>query len=116
MARLKTMPPRVASAKPRLGYAEGDIKAQDRSRNDLAPWRKWYSTARWRKLKAAIHLRDLYTCQMCGRVSDHGIVADHKQPHRGDAALFWDERNVETLCVSCHSGAKQAQERAEQGF
>ena len=30
-------------------------------------------------------------------------VVDHIEPHRGDAALFWDfENNVQALCRRCH--------------
>ncbi len=57
--------------------------------------------------------RDAFTCQMCGRVEGNTsqLVADHKQAHRGDASLFWDERNIQCLCKSCHDGAKQAIEK-----
>ena len=29
-------------------------------------------------------------------------VVDHIIPHRGDQRLFWDERNWQPLCKSCH--------------
>lgn len=28
---------------------------------------------------------------------------DHVTPHRGDQVLFWDEGNLQALCMSCHS-------------
>ena len=28
---------------------------------------------------------------------------DHVTPHRGDAALMWDEGNLQSLCHDCHS-------------
>lgn len=37
-------------------------------------------------------------------------VADHIIPHRGDKGLFMGE--LQSLCVSCHSGAKQREEAA----
>lgn len=40
------------------------------------------------------------------------LVADHRRRHNGDANLFWDEGNLQTLCKPCHDGPKQ---RAEQG-
>ena len=79
------------------------------------PWRAWYFTKAWRRLRWAVLLRDLFTCQMagCGRiVSDTSkLVADHKIPHRGDPTLFWDEKNLQCLCTWCHSSTKQAEER-----
>ena len=28
---------------------------------------------------------------------------DHKKPHKGNKALFWDMKNWQSLCHSCHS-------------
>lgn len=28
---------------------------------------------------------------------------DHIEPHRGNTAKFWDFRNLQSLCKSCHS-------------
>lgn len=35
---------------------------------------------------------------------------DHIEPHRGDAVLFWNPLNHQSLCHECH-GAKSATER-----
>ncbi len=89
--------------------------AGEDSRDRLNLWRRWYKTARWRKLRWKILLRDRFTCQMtgCGRVEHDTsrLVADHRVRHGGDASLFWDEANLQTLCKSCHDGTKQAGER-----
>lgn len=79
-----------------------------------APWRKWYKTARWQKLRLSILLRDLFTCRMCLRVEGNTsrLVCDHIQPHRGDERLFWDASNLQCLCSACHDGAKQREEQA----
>jgi 5-methylcytosine-specific restriction endonuclease McrA len=37
-------------------------------------------------------------------------VVDHKVPHRGDDALFWDSDNWQGLCATHHSSTKQRQE------
>lgn len=53
-------------------------------------------------------------CVMCtalGRLTRASVV-DHKTPHRGDEALFWDENNWQSLCKLCHDGAKQSQEKS----
>ncbi|EZP57246.1 HNH endonuclease family protein [Sphingomonas sp. RIT328] len=64
----------------------------------------------------AILRRDLFTCQWrgCGRVEADTslLVADHREPHRGDEALFWDERNLWCLCKPCHDSRKQREERS----
>lgn len=97
---------------PRIGYMPGDTKAQDKAREHLAPYRKWYRTARWARLRQTILVRDLYQCQMCNRISSTGMVVDHIKPHRGDAALFWREDNLQCLCAGCHSSAKQKLEQS----
>lgn len=111
MGTLKRMAARLSSLPPRI---RRPVDAEGHSPT-LEPWRKWYSTARWKRLKARVHLRDLYTCQMvkCGKVisSSAERIADHKEPHRGDEHLFFDEENVWTLCKTCHDGAKQRSER-----
>lgn len=88
----------------------------DKGRLAANPWRAWYNTTRWRKLRLNILKRDRFTCQWpgCGRVTGDTsqLVADHRRPHRGDAALFWDEDNLETLCKPCHDGPKQRAEIA----
>lgn len=83
-------------------------------RADDAPWRRWYRTARWRALRLAVFLRDLYQCRRCGHIDGDTskLVCDHIVPHRGDERLFWDESNLQTLCKPCHDGEKQAEEQA----
>jgi 5-methylcytosine-specific restriction endonuclease McrA len=88
---------------------------RSRQRDRFNPWRAWYKTAEWQKLRWRILARDLFTCQMCGCLgSDTSrLVADHRTPHRGDATLFWDEANLWTLCKTpCHDSVKQREENA----
>lgn len=47
-------------------------------------------------------------CSQMGRITA-ATVCDHIQPHRGDVVLFWSGPFA-SLCATCHSGAKQAQE------
>ena len=112
MGKLRTLPSRLASLQPRLTQ----FAAGERGRAQASPWRDWYNTTRWRRLRLRIFERDGYTCQWpgCGHVEGDTskLVADHRRPHRGDEKLFWDEENLETLCASpCHAQHKQ---RAEQ--
>jgi 5-methylcytosine-specific restriction protein A len=78
------------------------------------PWKAWYKIARWRQLRLSIFKRDLYTCRKCPRIEGDTslLVCDHVKPHRGDARLFWDETNLQTLCKPCHDRLKQAEEQA----
>lgn len=108
MAKLVNLRPTIGTLAPSVAYMPQGERERDKLRAAL-PWRQWYNTNRWRNLSKAVKLRDLYTCQMCGRVGG-ALVADHKRPHRGVAALFWDILNLWTLCKPCHDGAKQREE------
>ena len=48
-------------------------------------------------------------CEAGGRYVPATVV-DHRTPHRGDMALFWDSGNWQSLCATCHSSAKQRDE------
>ncbi|URF02983.1 HNH endonuclease signature motif containing protein [Cupriavidus campinensis] len=87
---------------------------------------------RWQQARAA-HLREHPFCEYClkerrivattvaavilecaarGLALPYGNVVDHRIPHRGDDALFWDRTNWQTLCTPHHSRDKQRQENA----
>ena len=60
--------------------------------------------AKWRKARARF-LRDNPLCKDCldvGKVIAATVV-DHITPHRGNVVLFWDEKNWQGLCSTCHS-------------
>lgn len=40
-------------------------------------------------------------------------VVDHVRKHDGDAALFWDSNNLQSLCAPCHDGVKQRLDNGE---
>jgi len=80
-------------------------RARDRARS--GPVRRWYSSAAWRGRRE----RQLAKEPMCRRCAEMKIarlatVADHIEPHRGDAEKFW-RGALMSLCQSCHSGWKQ---------
>lgn len=112
MAKLTTLKPTLTSVSATIGYAPTTERERDQHR-DTQHWRKWYRTARWKKLRWATLVRDRFTCQRC-HVTQHDtskLVADHDQPHRGDERLFWQASNIVTLCKPCHDGVKQRDER-----
>lgn len=71
---------------------------------------------RWQQARAR-HLRAHPLCVMCeAEDPDRPVAAsivDHKIPHRGDMALFWDETNWQSLCATHHSSDKQREENAQ---
>ena len=115
MAKLTNLRPSLKSLAPRLAYTQNP-EAKEQRVIDRAPWRAWYKLARWHKLRWSILKRDAFTCAMCGRVqaTTSKLVADHRQPHRGDERLFWDPANLQTLCADpCHNKHKQRQEASQ---
>ena len=112
MARISTIKPPLQVLRPRL-QAPKDEAGRSRYRDNNAPWRAWYKTARWQRLRWQVLTDAMFTCAMCGRLEgqSRNLVADHIRPHRGDEELFWDRANLQCLCKSCHDGAKQSMER-----
>jgi 5-methylcytosine-specific restriction endonuclease McrA len=119
MPKLRTLKPNVAALAPRLGFPPGDEKARDRQRRVHQPWRQWYNSTRWEKLREAAFVRDGYTCRRSGVLcigtspAPDSPVANHKIPHHGDPKLFWDINNIETVSKAVHDGLIQ---REEQGI
>lgn len=88
--------------------------------------RKLYSDPRWRGPHGIRHQalrRDLYTCQMCGRLltgkhrkgrpsDDNAPDVDHIADPGADPARFFDLANTQSLCHwPCHAKRKQEIER-----
>jgi 5-methylcytosine-specific restriction endonuclease McrA len=67
---------------------------------------------RWSKARLR-YLASNPRCSMCrlrGKVAA-AIVVDHIIPHKGNRDLFWDEKNWQPLCKSCHDSTKQQIDR-----
>lgn len=70
------------------------------------PWRTWYKTRAWRDLRATqLRQHPLCQCPLCregaGAITPATVV-DHIHPHRGDARLFYDPSNLQSLAKACH--------------
>jgi 5-methylcytosine-specific restriction enzyme A len=65
---------------------------------------------RW-DLVAKAHLMKYPECVKCGRPAEE---VDHIKPHKGDQRLFWDAKNMQSLCKVCHS-RKTAEEDGRWG-
>lgn len=87
-------------------------RAYDAKRRDV-PWRAWYSTARWLRLREA-QLSAEPLCEMCKRdeIITSAEVCDHVTPHRGNEELFWSGP-FQSLCAHHHNSVKQREERGE---
>jgi 5-methylcytosine-specific restriction protein A len=59
--------------------------------------------ARWQKASKA-YLRVHRFCVIHLAKGRHvpATVVDHKEPHKGDMQLFWDNGNWQSLCKPCH--------------
>ena len=95
----------MACARPVIGRGSGRYTSVEHR-----PWKPWYSLARWRRLRSA----QLAAEPLCGTCAARGLVvpatvADHVEPHRGDADKFWNGR-LQSLCAPCHSRDKQREE------
>jgi 5-methylcytosine-specific restriction endonuclease McrA len=113
VGRLKQLAPVLTRLPPRIGFLEPKSAAEaSRDRDAGLAYRRWYKTARWQRLRWSVLVRDLFTCGMCRRLEadTSKLVADHKVPHRGSEALFWDDGNLWCLCKGCHDSEKQRQE------
>lgn len=116
MGKLTQLRGPLAPLKPKIAWLGDDKAAASRARDRVHEWRSMFKTKAWRQLRWRVLVRDLFTCQMCGRVEadTSQLVGDHKIPHRGDPVLFFDEANVWCLCKTCHDSTKQRQERTPQ--
>lgn len=88
-----------------VGYCEEHKKERGRewdSRRGTAAERGYGH--RWRQARL-VHLGSEPLCRAClgEGVVRAGNQVDHIVPHRGDAGLFWDRGNWQTLCDSHHS-------------
>jgi 5-methylcytosine-specific restriction enzyme A len=118
MGKLRTLAPRLRTLEPRLSAGPVSERDRTRMRRELFPWRKWYATSRWQKLRIQVLTRDSFTCRLCGKLEGNTalLVADHRIPHKGDAVLFWAPDNLQCLCQVCHNSVKQSVERGGRGL
>ena len=65
---------------------------------------KFYQSKRWRQLRE-YHLRSEPLCQECFKndIIEAGHTVHHLIPIEQSPQLCLDPKNLETLCLSCHS-------------
>lgn len=72
-----------------------------------------YFTSKWKALRIA-QLRKAPLCAFClsqGVITQANIV-DHIMPHKGKRELFYDDKNLQSLCKHCHDSHKQRFEKS----
>jgi 5-methylcytosine-specific restriction protein A len=117
VGKLSSLKPKLGTLRPRLGPALGSEKSRNAYRAAAQPWRAWYKTAEWKRLRQAVLLRDKWTCQRTGVLcigkgnAPDAPVVNHKTPHRGNRALFFDINNLELVTKQVHDGLIQSEER-----
>lgn len=80
-------------------------------------YRKWYKGKRWRRLrKQVLSEHPMCQCPHCKGANLQANVVDHITPHRGEARLFWNRKNLQSMNKQCHDKYKQSQERGGNGF
>ena len=81
-------------------HRKQEAQRHDKERGTAAA-RGYYG--RWQRARAA-YLAKHPLCAECERQNrlTPATVVDHKTPHRGDMALFWDSENWQALCKPCH--------------
>ena len=69
-----------------------------------ASYQHLYKTKSWHVRRAWQLHREPYCC-MCARQQRFTVatVADHIVPHRGNKGLFWDRKNLQSLCYVHHN-------------
>jgi 5-methylcytosine-specific restriction protein A len=75
-------------------------------------YRALYRTTLWRTLRD-MQLCEQPRCERClalGKLTPATVV-NHRAPHKGDAQLFHDPENLQSLCKPCHDGPTQQRER-----
>jgi len=90
----------------------GDTNSRNTWRGDKTSTQRGYGY-KWQKARAEwlrLHPLCVY-CMRQGRVVEATVV-DHIVPHRGDLKLFWNRKNWQSLCKTCHDSIKAAEERS----
>jgi 5-methylcytosine-specific restriction endonuclease McrA len=80
----------------------------------MGPWSHLYKTPEWEALRQAHFKADPRNrfCSMCleARVRRRANIVDHIKPHHGKRELFFDPRNLQTLCPTHHNRFKRREE------
>lgn len=110
--------------RPSAGPGRMGKKMHDRMRDAEVPWRKFYKTARWQRLRRSIIVRDGQMCRATGILligrhpAPDSAVVDHIVPAHvfwwdGRRRLFWDPENLQTVSKAWHDSEKRKAEEEQ---
>ena len=76
-------------------------------RGQPTKWDKWYSTARWARIRKH-QLLEYPLCKYCleRAIVTPATICDHVEPHHGDVNKFW-LGPFQSLCKRCHDSTKR---------
>lgn len=85
-----------------VGLAKAQAERQAAKKRESSTQRLY--TYKWQKASKGFLARN----PLCAEHERQGEVVaatevDHIIPHKGDAAIFWNRNNWQSLCHSCHS-------------
>lgn len=105
---MPTMPPTFRA--PGARTKRDRDRDHDARRRKAKPWRRWYATAVWQRIRARQLTEEPY-CERClprGQAVPATVV-NHKVPHEGNWDLFI-RGPFESLCKTCHDSEVQSEE------
>jgi 5-methylcytosine-specific restriction protein A len=88
---------------PQAAQTLSQIKNATRPKdNRPSASRRGYGT-RWKKYRT-FYLTSHPLCVKCDQMNiiKPATVVDHREPHKGNMAKFWDQTNHQGLCKPCH--------------
>lgn len=88
----------------------GEVSGKDQRSAEAIEYRRLYSTARWKRLRAQV-LAERPLCEWCleREVVEPATDVHHAEAHRGDLAKFWSGPLIAT-CRSCHASRGQRED------
>lgn len=89
--------------------------ATDQRSDEARNWRRWYSTARWRRIREA-QLTQQPLCERClvmGVVEEATVVHHTGGGHGGDEHRFWSGP-FESLCKPHHDSEGQREDLGQE--
>lgn len=100
-----------------IGLVCRDMDRPDRRSPEAREWRKLYATTRWKKSRLQF-LGAHPLCEPCEKRKrlTPATVVNHRKPHKGDEALFWDEGNWQATCAPCHNGPIKSAEMSGRDY
>jgi HNH endonuclease len=82
------------------------MTSHDRRRLAAEPWRRVYSTERWKRTRVRVRRRAGGVCERCGREAKTLDV--HHRIALKDGGPPYDMDNLEALCRPCHRSLEHA--------